>query len=71
MSGCLYHPLPGTALEALFHQAPDKLQALLPTLTAFVRQLHRKKIYFRPLHTGTILPLPDGRFGLIAFLDLK
>ena len=71
LSGCLYRPLPGTSLEALFHQAPDKLQTVLPNLAAFVRQLHREKIYFRSLHIGNILLLPDGRFGLIDFLDLK
>lgn len=71
LSGCLYHPLPGTSLEALFHQSPDKLQALLPKLATFVRQLHRKKIYFRSLHIGNILLLPDNSFGLVDFLDLK
>lgn len=71
LSGCLYHPLPGTSLEALFQQSPDKIQAFLPKLATFVRQLHRKKIYFRSLHMGNILLLPDGSFGLVDFLDLK
>jgi hypothetical protein len=63
--------LPGVSLENLFRQDPGKLSTLLPDLACFIRQIHRKRIYFRSLHVGNILSLPDGGFGLIDILDLK
>jgi len=71
LSGCLYEPLPGKSLDALFRQAPDEIEHLLPPLAGFIRSLHGQKIYFRSLHLGNIMVLPDHRFGLIDFLDLK
>ena len=71
LSGCLYRPLPGISLEALFQRTPEALQAALPDLARFIHTLHRKHIYFRSLHLGNILLLPEGGFGLIDFLDLK
>ncbi|MDR2614809.1 MAG: phosphotransferase [Candidatus Accumulibacter sp.] len=71
LSACLYRPLPGITLESLFRQDPEALYALLPDLARFIRRIHRKRIYFRSLHVGNILSLPDGGFGLIDVLDLK
>ncbi|MDR0736651.1 MAG: phosphotransferase [Zoogloeaceae bacterium] len=71
VSACLYRPLPGITLENLFRQDPGKLEALLPDLARFIRQVHQKRIYFRSLHVGNILSLPGGGFGLIDVLDLK
>jgi hypothetical protein len=71
VSACLYRPLPGVPLENLFRQDPKSLRALLPDLAAFIRRLHQKRIYFRSLHIGNILFLPNGDFGLIDVLDLK
>ncbi|MCG4452267.1 toluene tolerance protein [Pseudomonas sp. MMS21-TM103] len=71
LSGCLYRPLPGTSLESLYTASPEAFNDLLPRLAIFIRTLHRKKIYFRSLHLGNILLLPDDSFGLIDFLDLK
>jgi hypothetical protein len=71
LSACLYQPLPGISLETLFRENPEKLKRLLPELARFIRHIHQKRIYFRSLHLGNILFLPDGRFGLIDILDLK
>lgn len=71
LSACLYRPLPGASLESLFSTSPEDVDDLLPLLATFIRSLHRKRIYFRSLHLGNILLLPDGSFGLIDFLDLK
>jgi hypothetical protein len=71
LSACLYAPLPGLTLEALFRQTPEGISPLLPRLAHFIQRLHRQKIYFRSLHIGNILLLPDGNFGLIDILDLK
>lgn len=71
LSACLYQPMDGESLESILRSAPERIDALLPALAAFIHQLHRKGIYFRSLHLGNILLLPDGGFGLIDFLDLK
>ncbi|MDR2508147.1 MAG: phosphotransferase [Candidatus Accumulibacter sp.] len=71
LSACLYHPLPGTTLETLLQQNPEKLKASLPRLAGFIRQIHGHGIYFRSLHIGNIVQMPDGNFGLIDVLDLK
>lgn len=71
LSGCRYQPLPGTSLEHLLKQDPSTIQTLLPELAAFIEHLHETGVYFRSLHLGNILHLPQGGFGLIDFLDLK
>ncbi|MEX6501456.1 lipopolysaccharide kinase InaA family protein [Pseudomonas zhanjiangensis] len=71
LSGCRYKPLAGNSLENLYAAAPDAFNTLLPSLATFIKSLHRKRIYFRSLHLGNILLLPDNRFGLIDFLDMK
>jgi hypothetical protein len=71
LSACLYRPLPGISLERLFRQDPEDIKTLLPGLAHFIRQLHQKRVYFRSLHVGNILFLPEGGFGLIDVLDLK
>lgn len=71
LSACLYRPLPGHSIEQLYRQAPRQVTELLPSLAAFIRQLHQLGIYFRSLHLGNILLLPDGQYGLIDILDLQ
>ncbi|MDR1163612.1 MAG: phosphotransferase [Candidatus Accumulibacter sp.] len=71
LSACLYRPLPGCTLEALLQRDPSEIDALLPKLAGFIRRLHRHRIYFRSLHTGNLVLMPDGNFGLIDVLDLK
>lgn len=71
VSACLYRPLAGTSLESLAKQQSNQLDALLPGFAAYIRHLHQNGIYFRSLHLGNVLSLPDGSFGLIDFLDLR
>lgn len=71
LSGCLYEPLPGYSIEQIYRQAPHQMDASLPRLAGFIKQLHRLGIYFRSLHLGNILLLPDGQHGLIDILDLQ
>ena len=71
LSGCLYQPLPGSSLEQVYMHDPEQLHRRLSALAAFIRDLHRKRIYFRSLHLGNILLLPSGEFGLIDFLDMS
>lgn len=71
LSACLYHPLPGQSIEHLYNQAPEQAGNLLPSLAGFIRQLHQRGIYFRSLHLGNILLLPENAYGLIDILDLQ
>ncbi len=71
VSACLYRPLAGKSLESLAKQEREQLDALLPNFAAYIRHLHQSGIYFRSLHLGNVLSLPDGGFGLIDFLDLR
>lgn len=71
LSACLYRPLPGQSIEQLYCQAPQQAEDILPPLANFIRQLHLHGIYFRSLHLGNILLLPDNHYGLIDILDLQ
>lgn len=71
VNACRYQPLEGTPLEYLFKQQHPPFAALLPNFATYIRHLHRNGIYFRSLHLGNVLLLPDGGFGLIDFLDLR
>lgn len=70
VSGCLYIPLPGRSLEQVYRQSRSEFESVLPAFAAFVHSLHQRGIYFRSLHLGNVLLLPDGGFGLIDFLDV-
>lgn len=71
INACIYYPLEGTPLDCLFKQQRERFDALLPAFAAYIRQLHESGIYFRSLHLGNVLLLPEGGFGLIDFLDLR
>lgn len=70
VSGCSYIPLPGHSLEQIYRKSRSEFAAMLPAFAAFIHALHQRGIYFRSLHLGNVLQLPDGSFGLIDFLDL-
>jgi len=42
----------------------------MASLAAFFAELHRKGVFFRSVHFGNILELPDGRLGLIDIADM-
>lgn len=71
LSGCLYQPLPGESVEQLYRRQPEQVDRLLPELAGFIRNLHRQGVYFRSLHLGNIIVLPQGGFGLIDMLDMQ
>ena len=66
----LYQPLAGVTLRDLLKQ-----DAITPeicsTLGAFVALLHQKGIYFRSLHFGNILLMPNQQIGLIDIADMN
>lgn len=71
LSGCLYEPLPGLSVEQVYTTAPQQSLQLLDSLARFIHRLHQQGIYFRSLHLGNILQLPNGDYGLIDVLDLR
>lgn len=71
VSACIYRPLPGESVEQLYRRQPLEAGAVLPELAAFMRHLHVSGIYFRSLHLGNIIILPEGGFGLIDILDMR
>lgn len=70
ISGCSYIPLPGRSLEQIYLKSRSEFEGLLSAFAAFIYALHQRGIYFRSLHLGNVLQLPDGSFGLIDFLDI-
>lgn len=64
-----YTPLPGKTLREAFFIKPDT--KLLKKLAEFIAHLHDKGVYFRSLHFGNIILMPEGDFGLIDISDTK
>jgi hypothetical protein len=60
-----YKRLDGESLRDL-----EKTPELFGELAAFVSDLHQKGVFFRSIHFGNILKLPDGRLALIDMADL-
>ncbi|WP_217476134.1 toluene tolerance protein [Stutzerimonas stutzeri] len=71
LSGCLYQPLPGASIESIFRADPSLIKQHLPELAHLIRRLHENGIYFRSLHIGNVILLPNGSLGLIDVLDLQ
>ena len=71
VSACLYVPLPGVSLAEVYKRSRGEFDLLLPEFAKFVHLLHQRGIYFRSLHMGNVLHLPEGGFGLIDFLDIR
>ncbi len=68
----LYRPLPGKTLRAWLKGCDDlERQHLARELGRFIAWLHRSGVYFRSLHLGNILKMPDGRLGLIDISDMN
>ena len=68
----IYPRLAGTVLrDALKDSTGDSRKALLEHFAAFVAELHDKGIFFRSIHLGNILVLPDGTFALIDIGDMR
>lgn len=68
--GVIYPMLEGEPLSKVFTATPED-DLLLEALAKFIARLHEKRVYFRSLHLGNILCLPDGGFGLIDVADLR
>jgi hypothetical protein len=68
-----YRPVPGSTLRQLVRThnwSADEEAIIREQFTEFVRHLYELGIYFRSLHLGNVVLLPDGRLGLIDLADL-
>lgn len=68
-----YRPLPGATLRELARQGldPERRARLRNSLSDLIVRLHDAGIYFRSLHIGNVVVMPDDRLGLIDFSDLR
>jgi hypothetical protein len=63
-----YRPLEG---EVLRDRLGDGKAVDWPGLAQFAARLHDRGVYFRSLHSGNIVCVPNGGFGLIDIADLQ
>jgi len=68
--GVVYPMLQGETLEKAV-QEETRQEGLFQLLAEFIALLHKKGIYFRSLHLGNVLLLPDGDLGLIDVADMR
>lgn len=67
-----YKGLPGITLrQAMNSVAPPQRRDLANRFGQLLAQLHEAGVYFRSLHLGNVLLLPDLRLGLIDFADMR
>lgn len=72
LSAVRYQPLPGDTLRNSLRQLDaESRAALVKQFGTFLGELHQVGVYFRSLHLGNVLLLPDGSFGLIDLSDMK
>ena len=64
-----YQSLPGISIRELIHTRPKTVD--IPNLCRFFLELHKKGIYYRTIHLGNIIQLPNSGYGLIDFTDIK
>ena len=66
----VYHPLEGKTLRETI-TCNDNKKAPLKPFSAFLAGLHDRGIYFRAIHFGNVIVLPNGEFGLIDVSELR
>lgn len=71
LNGVRYQPLPGQTLRDHWRAlGPLERDAEIERFGAFLGQLHQLGVYFRSLHLGNVLCLPDQTLGLIDLSDM-
>lgn len=72
LNGVIYRPLPGQTLRSHWRslEAAER-EAEVRRFGEFLGLLHEQGVYFRSLHLGNVLLLPDMHFGLIDFSDMR
>jgi len=71
-SAVRYLPLPGQTLRERWTQLSAQDRAFeVRQFGHFLGVLHQNGVYFRSLHLGNVLHLPDNHFGLIDLADMS
>ncbi|MBE7377210.1 polymerase [Stutzerimonas stutzeri] len=66
-----YQPLSGETLRSHWRTLDENSRNVeVQLFGSFLGQLHLSGVYFRSLHFGNVLLLPDARFGLIDLSDM-
>lgn len=67
-----YLPLPGdTMRHALAGAQPEVQRELVGQFGQLLGLLHERGVYFRSIHLGNVLILPNAELGLIDIADMK
>lgn len=67
-----YQPLPGQTLRhALAESEQEERRQLVQAVGRFFGQLHERGVYFRSLHLGNVLLMPNGKLALIDIADMR
>ncbi|MEQ6329498.1 polymerase [Pseudomonas chengduensis] len=71
LNGVRYRPLPGDTLRELWRTStPEDIEQDVEAFGRLLGELHGKGVYFRSLHLGNVIKMPDGKFGLIDLSDM-
>lgn len=71
LNGVRYQPLPGDTLRNRWRSlAAEARDQEVEQFGGFLGRLHESGVYFRSLHLGNVLRLPDGELGLIDLSDM-
>ncbi|WP_338050406.1 lipopolysaccharide kinase InaA family protein [Pseudomonas lalucatii] len=67
-----YWPLPGKTLrQALSQGSAEQRERLVERFGELLAKLHEAGVYFRSVHLGNVLLLPDDQLGLIDLADMR
>jgi tRNA A-37 threonylcarbamoyl transferase component Bud32 len=64
-----YRELAGRSIRDLIKNDPG--QADIEGLAKFIYGLHEQGILYRSIHLGNVIQMPEGKFGLIDFTDVR
>lgn len=66
-----YAPLAGDTLRQIMSKVDlPQQQHLITVFGQLLAKLHQQGVYFRSIHLGNVLVLPDNTLGLIDFADM-
>lgn len=72
LNGLQYEPIEGTTLRSYWRSlSQDQLAQELTHFGDFLGQIHQSGVYFRSLHLGNVLSMPDREYALIDVSDMK
>ncbi|WP_339515878.1 polymerase [Pseudomonas sp. RL_15y_Pfl2_60] len=72
LNGLRYEPVAGVTLRNHWRElSPEQLADQLFKFGIFLGRVHQSGIYFRSLHLGNVLSMPDGQYALIDVSDMK